>query len=234
MADGIGHNVGSGLDALRARAEALKEQAARALAQPVTHETAASVRDVQAEATKLGKDIEARRREEKKPHEDEAKAVDARFKPVGESVAKLLEAARAALTAFMLAEEKRKREEEAAARRAAEEARKAAEAAAKEADPFSAFDAQQEKEAAEWAAAEAVKLASVRTQVAGHEAARVASLRTSWIVGVTDGPALVRHFANSPTLIEEARKIAAAQVRAAKGADCGIPGISITEEKKAV
>jgi len=227
--------MGEGLAALKARLEALTEGAKRTLAAPVTAETAGAVRDLQADAVKLGKDIEAQRRSEKKPHEDAAKAVDGEFRPVGEAVDKIAAAVKAALTAWMLAEEKRRRDEELAARKAAEDARKAAEEAAKADDPFEAFDAGHDKAKAEAQAAEAAKLAQSRVRVGAVESgAKAASLRTYWDVTVADGPALVSHFAESPTLIEEARKLAAAQVRAAKGAACGIPGITINERKESI
>jgi hypothetical protein len=229
----VGHNLGTGLDALKAQAEHLAEAAGRL--GEVTAETASRARDLQADGVRLLKEIEAARRAEKMPHEDAAKAVDARFRPVADVVERAKAAIGKALTDWMLAEERRRKAEEAEARRKADEARRAAEESAKAADPFDTFDAEQQAAAQAKAAEAASSAAREKVRVTSLETgAKAASLRTSYAVEVTDGPALVRHFAASPTLIEEARKIAAAQVRAAKGADCGIPGVLVREVKAAV
>lgn len=218
MADGT--NI-----SLEAEVEDFKERCREWFKVEASADNAAKFRDLIALGGEVEKKIEARRKAQKQPHLDMCKAIDSAHAALVEPVTKGREFLKKALGKFMLAEEQRRREEAARARREAEEARKAAEV---EADPFADFDAQKAAEAAQ----DAAKAARAPVNVSGLETSRAAGLRTYWQVDVTDGPALVKHFAASPHMIEEARKLAAAQVRAAKGADCGIPGIAITEDKR--
>lgn len=210
---------------LEAEVEDFKERCRAWFNTEATADNAPKFRDLIALGGEIEKKIETRRKSEKQPHLDAGKAIDSAHALLAEPVAKGRDYLKKALGKFMLAEEQRRREEAERARREAEEARKVAEV---EPDPFASFDAKK----AETVAHDAAKVARGPVNVSGIEAQRAAGLRTYWIVDVTDGAALVQHFASSPHMIEEARKLAAAQVRAAKGADCGIPGISITEDKR--
>lgn len=222
MADGTNIN-------LEAEIEDFKERCRPWFKEAVTADNAAQFRDLIAMGGDIEKKIEARRKAEKQPHLDAGKAIDSAHATLAEPIIKGREFLKKALGAFMLAEERRRREEAERAEREAAEARKAAEEAAKTGpDPFATFDAEQ----AEKVAQEASKVARAPVNVSGLESSRAAGLRTYWQVDVTDGPALVKHFAASPHMIEEARKLAAAQVRATKGDACGIPGIKIIEDKR--
>lgn len=210
---------------LEAEVEDFKERCRPFFGVDATPDNAPQFRDLIAMGGDIEKRIEARRKGEKQPHLDAGKVIDAAHATLCEPVNKGRDYLKKSLSKFMLAEEARRREEAERARREAEEARKAAEA---EPDPFAQFDAKK----AETVAVEAQRTAKTAVNVSGLETSRAAGLRTYWVVDVTDGEALVKHFASSPTLIEEARKIAAQQVRAAHGAACGIPGIKITEDKR--
>lgn len=210
---------------LEAEVEDFKERCREWFRVDATAENAPKFRDLIAMAGEIEKKIEARRKAEKQPHMDAGKAIDTAHAALVSPVSTARDYLKKALGKFMLAEEQRRREEADRARREAEEARKAAEV---EQDPFVAFDAKQ----AETVAKDAAKAARAPVNVSGVEASRAAGLRTYWLIDVSDGAALVQHFASSPHMIEEARKLAAAQVRAAKGGDCGIPGITITEDKR--
>jgi hypothetical protein len=186
-------------------------------------------RNIQAQLLALNKTADAQHKAEKQPHLDASKAIDGAHATLAEPITKARDFLKKRLAKYLTALEDQRRKEAEEARRAAEEARRAAEKAAEKGpDPFAAFDAQE----AEQTAVQAVKAASAPVNVAGIESTRAAGLRSYWLIDVTDGEALVKHFASSPALIEEARKLAAAQVRAAKGAGCGIPGIRITEDKR--
>lgn len=214
---------------LEAEVEDFKERCRAWFETEITAETAPKIRDVIAMAGDIEKKIETRRKAEKQPHLDAGKQIDATHATLAEPITKARDFLKKRLAKYLTALEEQRRKEAEEARRAAEEARRAAEKAAEKGpDPFAAFDAQE----AEQVAVQAVKAASAPVNVAGIESTRAAGLRSYWLIDVTDGEALVKHFASSPALIEEARKIAAAQVRAAKGADCGIPGIKITEDKR--
>lgn len=222
MADGANIN-------LEAEVEDFKERCRVWFQVEACADNAAQFRDLIAMGGEIEKKIEARRKAEKQPHLDAGKAIDGAHAALAEPITKGRDYLKKALGKFMLAEEQRRREEAERARREAEEARKAAEAAAQSGpDPFADFDAKQAEEVAQ----EATKAARAPVNVSGLETARAAGLRTYWLIDVTDGPALVKHFAESPALIEEARKLAATMVRSAKGAPCGIPGIKITEDKR--
>jgi hypothetical protein len=193
----------------------------------ITDANASRFRDLIALGVDLNKRIEARRKAEKQPHMDAGKAVDDTHKALAEPVTKGADFLKGRLTKFMLAEEAKRRAAAEEAERIAALARKAAEAEAQP-DEFTEFVVQ----TTEAQAAEAAANAKAKVNIASAEGiARSAGLRTFYEVDVTDGPALVAHFASSPHIIEECRKLAAAQVRAAKGA-CGIPGINVREEKR--
>lgn len=210
---------------LEAEVEDYKERCRGLFSTEVTADNAAQFRDLIAMGGEIEKKLEARRKAEKQPHLDAGKAIDAAHSILCEPINKGRDYLKKALGKYMLAEEQRRREEAERARREAEEARKAAES---EKDPFADFDAKQAEETAR----EATKVATKPVNVSGFESSRAAGLRTYWLIEVANGAALVAHFASSPHMIEEARKLAAAQVRAAKGADCGIPGIKIIEDKR--
>lgn len=237
MAD-AGHNIGTGLAALKARAEQFAADAARWAKAEITKETAPLVRDHIKVGVDLAKDIEAQRRAEKKPHEDQAKAVDATFRPIGEGVDKAGATLKSALATFIKAEEERARREAAEARqRAEEEARKAAEAAkaAEEDDPFANFDAVEAADAAEEqrkAADDAERAAAKRVSIGSAEGiAKSTGLRSYYYVEIDDPAALVAHFAKSPDVIAAAEKAANAIARTTKGA-VDIPGCRVIEDRR--
>lgn len=219
MADGTNIN-------LEAEIEDFKERCRTWFHTEVTADNAGRFRDLIALGLDLEKKVETRRKAEKQPHLDAGKAIDEAHRPLLETVTKGREHLKKMLGAFMQAEERKRREEAEAARRAADEAARAAE---ERPDPFAAFDAAKAQEKAK-AAQETARAPVNVTSAEGTS--RAAGLRSYWNVEVSDGAALVKHFATSPHMIEEARKLAAAQVRAAKGGDCGIPGIKIIEEKR--
>lgn len=218
MADGTNIN-------LEAEVEDFKERCRDWFKVEANAENAARFRDLIDEAGKIEKKVEARRKDQKQPHLDAGKAIDGAHAALAEPITKARDFLKKSLGKFMLAEEQRRREEAERARREAEEARKAAEI---ETDPFAEFDAKQAQEAAH----DAAKVARAPVNVSGLEATRAAGLRSYWLVEVTDAVALVQHFNTAPAVIDAAQKLAASMVRSARGGDCGIPGIKITEDKR--
>lgn len=203
-------------------------------------EAAAKLRDDIREIGGLG---EKRRKEEKKPHDDAAKAVQEKWVPVLAPASELAEALLNGIAAFQAAEEarlaeearkqreaeeKRIREErEAELRREAEE--RAAEAAKAGESPPVIDDEQIAAQAAEEAAEEAAEIVgeAPKVEVRGSaygRATRKAKTRTATI---TDAMALAKHLldANDTDLLEYLQKRADGAARA----KITLPGMEIDE-----
>jgi hypothetical protein len=191
---------------------------------PITEANAGEARDLIGLAKKLAKDIDAKRDEEKRPHLEAGRTIDATFKPLVDAA----NAAPAPLSAAVLAyvnEQKRKAANEAEAKRKAEEeARRAAEAFAD--DPIlgeeMADAAKLAQQKAEVAAASVKTVATVK----GSEGFRAAGVRVSHRARVNDYQALIAHYSSHPDVQAAAEKAANAAIRAAKGV-ITIPGVTV-------
>ena len=191
---------------------------------PITEANAGDARDLIGLAKKLAKDIDAKRDEEKRPHLEAGRQIDATFKPLVDAA----NAAPAPLSNALLAyvnEQKRLAAEaaEKARRMAEEEARRAAELAD---DPILGEDVQDAAKLAQQKAD--VAAASVKTvaTVKGSEGFRAAGVRVSYKAKVTSAAAMVAHFATNPDVIAAAEKLANSAIRAAKGS-ITIPGVEV-------
>lgn len=181
----------------------------------ITADNAPNLRDVMARATALTKRMEAARKDQKQPHLDAGRAVDADYKPWLSDVASLKNAAGDRLTPFLRAEQERQQREAEAARKLAEQER-----------GDTILEDRAKAKAAQASEAPRVNSAS--------GLAKAASLRTFRYAKVTDAAKLVAHFADDFGVIDAAEKAANAKIRAAKGRPLEIPGIEIIEEQKAV
>lgn len=183
-------------------------------------------------ASDLAKRADAERRKAKIPHEKAAKEVDENFKPVCALAAVVKEDVRQRLT-FYLARIEEQRQE---AARAMREAALRAEQEAQEAeDPFAKFDAQRSADEQGEAATSMEQEASARPQIASvGGVGKAVSLRTSWDIEVTDPIALVERFKDSPAMLDLAKSLALAVIRAQKGSAAGVPGVKVIEIRKAV
>lgn len=185
-------------------------------------------------ARKAAKQFDADRKDEKQPHMDAAKEVDAAWKPLLDGANRIVEVAKGTLTPWLLAKEKAKREAEEAARleaeRAAEEARRLAE---ENDGSLAAAKARDEAiEIARQAEADAAKAAREKAGAKGAGMARTVSLRTTWRATVTDRRALLNHVAvKAPDdLTAFLENWAATAVRTGERE---IPGVHAWEEKVA-
>lgn len=183
---------------------------------------------------KAANDADDARKEEKRPHDEAAKAVQSKWKPLLERVDLAASVAKRALAPWLTAKEA---EQRAAAEAAAQEARDKAEAAAKAAESVHASDLAgqttvrvlRENAAAATKAAELLDKKPV--QARGGE--RAVSLRSVWTPALSDAPAALKHYRETQPdalkawLLDQARQ----DVRAGKRQ---IPGFTITEEKVAV
>jgi len=198
---------------------------------PITEANAGEARDLIGLAKQLAKDIDAKRDEQKRPHLEAGRKIDAEFKPLVEAAKEAPQPVERALLAY-INEQKRLAAEaaEKARRMAQEEARRAAALAD---DPILGEDMADGAKLAEQKAE--VAAASVKTvaTVKGSEGFRAAGVRKSWKAELTDAAALVAHYARHPDVIAAALKIANADVRTSKGV-YPIPGIKAVEVESLV
>lgn len=174
------------------------------------------------ELRKARKDADAQRAEEKRPHDEAGKAVQAKWKPLLDRCDMAVAEIKKLLTPYRDAKQRAKEEE---ARKAREEAA-AREAAAREA--LQSFDDLEAKFAAE----KELKQASKLTAVANKIDRSATGLRTKWEAEVTDYPALLRYVKErQPQLLRDwLADFADSQVRSGIRQ---IPGVLITEKKVA-
>jgi len=186
--------------------------------------------------TRLRRELNAAddmRKAEKRPHDEAAKAVQAKWAPLLSKGDLAVNAAKAALTKFL-----RKREDEAraVAEAAAQEARRQAEAAARAAEQARPDDLAGQttvrvlKESA--AAAEKAAEKASKTRVSAKGGERAVSLRTSYTAEITDGVAFARWAweHRRPELLQFLEELADRECRHGPQ---NIPGINVITERKA-
>lgn len=204
------------IESIKSRADAFDE---------INGENAGDANDLIKLAGKLAKDIDAKRKEEKQPHMDAGKSVDAAYNPLKDMATKAVATLKARLAEHI--SEQRRIAEAArieAERIAAEEARKA---------ELLKADALVGESAAQDAAQAAIDAAAAKAQekaaanVKGSEGFRAAGLRTVRKARITDSAKLVNHYSNNAQVIELCERLANADIRAAKGAAIVIPGVEI-------
>lgn len=192
------------------------------------------IRDAAAEAETL-------RVAEKKPLDEQIKAIQDRYNPLIKAgsgkTARAIDAARKALEPFLKAQAAAK---EAAAKLAREEAAAKAQAAqeafrAAQGDNLAARDHAEELAAEAKRAALAAAKAAKGTATAKGGNGRATALRTIWTPTLDDLNEACRHYFSRPDTRGEFEalvlKLAAADVRAGKRS---IPGFTITEDKVAI
>jgi len=171
---------------------------------------------------KAVKDADKQRTAEKKPHDDAAKAVQAKWKPIIDKAERGAVACKEALTPYRTAKQRAKDE---AARKAREEA-EAREAEARLA--LKQFDDLEAKFAAEQSLNAAKKLNAVANKI--DRAAT--GLRTRWDAEITDRKAALLHYlARSPERFEALIQQMADED--ARGARAPVPGVTFHEKKEA-
>ena len=171
---------------------------------------------------KAKKDADAERAAEKKPYDDAAKAVQAKWKPLLERCDMAMDEIKRLLTPYRTAKQKAKDE---AARKARDEA-EAKQRAAQEA--LRASDDLETRFAAESELKQAQKL----TAVANKIDRTATGLRTYWIAELVDPVAALKHYrerqpeALKAWLLDQAQRDANAGARA-------IPGFEVKEARRA-
>lgn len=183
------------------------------------------------ELKQIKKAADAARADEKRPHDDAAKAVQAKWKPLLEKADRAIDAATKPLTAFLVRQEEERRAE---AQRLAQAAQDAAIEAQKAQQAASSLD---DAERADELAKEAAKLdsAAKRTNKAKSNVAgvnRAIGLRTYWACTVTDFGALLAYMKKARPDDLKAMLSEYAQKQVNAGAR-HIPGVLIEQEKRA-
>jgi hypothetical protein len=228
---GMGHNLPpTEADVARERVEGLVSAAnrwARERPEITDAETAARANDFLEQLAAEAKKLELQRRAEKRPHEDAAKAVDARYRPLADMVGACKLVVTALHSAWLrreqdrLAIERRRKEAEAReAQRLADEAARKAAAAASVSDLIAASEAERAAKEASAAAAAVPERAQTRGQLSG----RARSLKTTWHARVVDPYAAIRHYRDRAEVRELVERLANADARAGVRA---IPGCAV-------
>lgn len=183
---------------------------------------------------RTGNDADEARKDEKRPHDEAAKVVQTKWKPLLDKIDLAASTAKNALAPFLRKQEEAQR---AAVEAAAQEARRQAEAAAQAArearpdDLAGQTTARILQESAAAAEKLAAKLDKAKPQAKGGE--RAVGLRSVWTPTLTDSVAALKHYRERQPeelkawLLEQAER----DVRAGQRA---IPGFEITEQRIAV
>jgi hypothetical protein len=183
---------------------------------------------------KAGNDADDARKAEKKPHDDAAKAVQSKWKPILDKVDLAASVAKRALAPWLTAKEA---EQQAAAQAAAQEARDKAEAAAKAAEQVRPDDLAGQttvrvlRENAADLARKATRLDKKPVQARGGE--RAVSLRSVWETALVDPVAALKHYRERQPEELKAWLLSQAERDVRAGART-IPGFTVTEARVAV
>lgn len=193
-----------------------------------TQGQADAVGKIVSEVKRIKKDADAARAEEKRPHDEAAKAVQIKWKPLLDRADTIIKAAQHPLTAYLnkLAEEQRAAEEK-AREEAARKAQEAIEASRSAQGSVEAVERAKELEKeADKAAREAAKAGKAKARVAGMD--RAIGLRTYQVAEVTDRRALLEHvMKNDPDALT-----AWLEEYARKALPLQLPGVTIRTERR--
>jgi hypothetical protein len=233
MTPGPGHNMPPPFEAFSMELDEVFATATDFLdgAAIETQGQAEAIGIILANAKRIKRDADKARTDEKAPHLEAGKAVDAKWKPLAERCDAIVATAGKPLTAYLAKVEAEQREQARIAREEAARAEQAAiEAQRAAGDSLAAVEAAQ---ALQRDAEEAAKLAAKADKAKAHVAGegRAIGLRTSWAGTVTDRRALLEHIMRTDPetltdwLAEYARKAVARGVRA-------MPGVLIEQERK--
>jgi len=222
---GIGHNLPPVIDQARERVAALESAAndwAKACAVIEDAETAAQCTDFLDQLLAEHKKWDAQRAAEKKPHDEAAKAVQERWKPLLDKLLLCKGAIEPRHRAWLQRERQRleaeRRQREAEAREAAREAERAQEAArrAVEESKGDVVQSMLAANAAVDAAADASRAAAAvprRAQVRGALGGRARSLRETWSAHIVDPDLFYQHVKDRPEVKDVLQRLANAAAR---------------------
>jgi uncharacterized membrane protein YccC len=181
---------------------------------------------------KAAKDADKARTEEKKPHDDAAKAVQSKWKPLLDKADLATRTAKDALAPWLQKLEDEKRAIADAARREADAKAAAAAEAIRQAQSLD-LAAQEQAEALLKAAkqSEAAANRAENDKAHAHGGSRAAHLRSYWTPALTDPSAALRHYVTTNPEAVKAFLLDLAVKDVASGKR-QVPGFEITEERK--
>lgn len=170
------------------------------------------------------KDADTYRADEKRPHDEAGKAVQARWKPLIDRCEAGANEIKGLLTPYRTAKQAAKDEAARKAREEAEERQRAAQAALKASDDLEArFEAEEQ-----------FKVASKLTAAANRIDRQATRLRTHWEAKVTDRRAALHHYiVAKPEAFEALIQTLADQDARHEATRRQIPGITFHERKRA-
>lgn len=180
-------------------------------------EQATKVQDFITRLTEVKKSADAAKADEKRPHLDANKEIEARYAPIVRMIEACLEPLKLLREGY--ADRKRKAQREAAeaarkeADRLAEEAWQKAQQAACARSISANVEAAEFTKLAEAAALVADRAAAVRAHVTGTGGGRSSAFRVSWYAKMSSYPLACRHYANHPKVIEVLESLASAEAR---------------------
>lgn len=197
-------------------------------------EDAAGLNDFLAGARALQKEVDARRAELKRPHDQAAREVQEAFQTPLRLLDRVIAQAKAPLAAFLAAEQRRAEEARAEAleeaRRQAEQAQARLRAAEATGGILDQFDAANDLAEAEEAAERAAKAPTRARAGSATGGARTASLRTTRRVEIANLSQAFMALRDEPEVAEGLLAAARRIVRAASYDGRPIAGVTITEE----
>lgn len=234
---GIGHNSGHSADTYKDRVNEFGKAAVEWGKTEIDDSNAEDLNDFISGAGKLRRELDEKRVEEKRPHDEAAKAVQAAYKPLIDAIQKTEKAAKSLLTSYTVRkEEELRRQQEEEMRRAAE-AEAAAQAKAAEAEAAGDFVAAAEAEDLVEKAAK--KLDDVQKPVkaqvrSASGAGRTTSMRTFRTAKIISVPMAVAHYKDHPKMTDLILELANADIRRAGKDGVTIPGIEVVEDRRVV
>lgn len=232
----IGDNAPTPFDLLSEQIENLRVEAGNWLdgAGVTTEADAENVSKLLDLTRKAQKEADSARVTEKKPHDDAAKAVQAKWKPLIDRCDIITDTAKKALTPYLRRVEAAKQEAARIAREEAEAAERAAQAAFAQSGPTD-IEMREEAERLAKAAKSAEALASKMEKDKAHATGgdRAIGLRTSYRAEVTDMTEFARWAWVNLRDDIEAALLEIARKKFSRAAVTPPPGITIHEERNA-
>jgi hypothetical protein len=220
----IGHNAPPPFEAHSLHIEDLFAliSATTAGGEVTTDEQDAALDDLLDDARKARKAADEQRAAEKKPHDDAAKAVQARWKPLIDRCDMAADEIKRLLTPYRTAKQKAKDEAVRKAREEAEKRQREAQEALRQSDDLET----------RFAAEAELRAAQKLTAVANRVDREATGLRTYWVAELIDPLSALKHYrdrqpeALKAWLADQAQRDVNAGVRE-------IPGFNIRDEKRA-
>jgi hypothetical protein len=220
----IGHNAPPPFEAHSLHIEDLFAliSATTAGGEVTTDEQEAALDDLLDDARKARKAADEQRAAEKKPHDDAAKAVQARWKPLIDRCDMAADEIKRLLTPYRTAKQKAKDEAVRKAREEAEKRQREAQEALRQSDDLET----------RFAAEAELRAAQKLTAVANRVDREATGLRTYWVAELIDPLSALKHYrdrqpeALKAWLADQAQRDVNAGVRE-------IPGFNIRDEKRA-